>query len=121
MLNLLCVRAGYNLTLISKQYKKMSETTSHKRAKAKAAGTSEKPISRNRIIDSLSPKRATEIERSGNQRLLEKAARRLKSTRKPQKVLIVPNTDILKGVQAMKNTNTKVTVKNLKGSKRRSV
>ena len=99
----------------------MAETTSHKRAKGKAAGVSEKPISHNRRIDSLSPRRATEVERSGSPRLLEKAARRLKATRKPQKVLIVPNSDMPKGVQAMKNTKTGGTVRNFAGSKRRSI
>lgn len=99
----------------------MSETKSHKKAKAKSAGKSEVSISRNKRIDSLSRKRATEIERSGNPKLLEKAAVRLKIARKPQKVLIVPNSDITKAVEAMKRVKVHGTVKNISGTKRRSV
>lgn len=44
----------------------MSETDSHKRAKRKAAGKPEVKISGRRRLDSASPKRATEVERSGD-------------------------------------------------------
>lgn len=98
----------------------MSESTTHKQAKSKAAGQNEKKISFNRRIDSMSNKRATEIERSGSKKLLEKAARRLNASHKPQKVLVVPQPDISKAVQAMKNVGTKGTVRNIAGTKRRT-
>ena len=99
----------------------MAESKSHKRAKSQAAGRNEVGISRNRRIDSMSRKRATEVERSGSTLLLEKAARRLKATHKPQKVLTVPNQDIAKGVAAMRSNKVKGTVRNMSGTKRRYV
>ena len=102
----------------------MSETPSHKRAKSKAAGKSgktEAPLKGNRRLDAASRRKATEIERSGTMDGLEKAARRLKASRKPQKVLQVPQKDIPKAVKAMKNVGVSGTVKNMSGTKRRSV
>ena len=102
----------------------MSETSSHKRAKSKAAGKSGKtevPIKGNRRLDAASKHKASEIERSGNKEALEKAARRLKASRKPQKVLQVPQKDMSKAVSAMKNVGVGGTVKNMGGTKKRSV
>ena len=99
----------------------MSETNSHKRAKGRAPGVNETRISRGRRLDSASPKRATEIERSGNPKGLEKAARRLHDSGKPQRVLQVPQKDMSKATDAMRKTRTSGTVKNMSGSKRRSV
>ena len=102
----------------------MSETFSHKKAKKKAAGKSGKtevPLKGKRRLDAASKLKATEIERSGNMYGLEKAARRLKASRKLQKVLQVPQKDMPKAVQAMKNVGVGGTVKNMSGTKRRSV
>jgi len=102
----------------------MSETTSHKRAKGAAAGRqgkTEVPLSRGRRLDAATQKKATEVERSGSQSSLEKAARRLKSSGKPQKVLQVPQKDMPKAAKAMQKVGTKGTVKNMSGSNRRSV
>lgn len=99
----------------------MGETKSHKRAKSKAPGQNEQAISGNRRVDSLSVKTATEVERSGDPKLLAKAVRRLQATKKPQKVLVVPNPDIAEAVKAMKRNRVQGTVKNLSGTKRRSV
>jgi len=102
----------------------MSETKSHKQAKNKAAGasgTTEKPLSGRRRLDAATPKRATEVERSGSQQRLEQAARRLKSSRKPQKVLQVPQHDMGDAAKAMKKLGVKGTVKNMAGTKRKSV
>ncbi len=102
----------------------MSETPSHKRAKGAAAGRrgkTEVPLSRGRRLDAATPKKATEVERSGSESGLEKAARRLKASGKAQKVLQVPQKDIPKAVKAMQTVGTKGTVKNMSGSKRRSV
>jgi hypothetical protein len=102
----------------------MGESQSHKRAKTKAAGTkgkTEVPIKGNRRLDAVNKNKATEIERSGNMQSLSKAARRLKASHKPQKVLQVPQKDMPKAAQAMKKVGIKGTVKNISGTKRRSV
>lgn len=99
----------------------MSETTSHKRAKTKAAGKSGKtevPIKGNRRVDAMTPKKAIEVERSSSASGLEKAAKRLRDSGKPQKVLQVPQKDMRKATEAMKKVNVSGTVKNIKGSKR---
>jgi len=102
----------------------MSETNSHKRAKSKAAGGSgntEVRVKGNMKIDAVRKKTATEIERSGTDGGLTKAARRLKISGKPQKVLQVPHKDMAKAVKAMKKIGVGGTVKNMGGTKRRSV
>ena len=65
----------------------MSKSQSHRRAQAKAAGASgneEVPLTRGRRLDAATEKKAVEVERSGVPKLLEKAAGRLKASRKPQ-------------------------------------
>ena len=102
----------------------MTESKVHKRAKAKAAGrsgTTEKPISRGRRVDAVSKQTATEIERSGSNASLVKAARRLRDSGKSQKVLQVPQTDMSKATKAMRKVGIAGTVKNMSGTKRRSV
>ena len=102
----------------------MPETPSHKKAKRKAAGKSgktESPLKGNRRLDATSKIKATEVERSGSNAGLEKAARRLKASRKRQKVLQVPQKDVPKAVQAMKKVGVGGTVKNMSGTKRQSV
>ena len=102
----------------------MSETKSHKSAKSRAAGKSgrtEVPISRGRSLDAATPGKAFEVERSGTQAGLEKAARRLKASGKPQKVLQVPQKDMDKAAKAMRSVGVGGTVKNMGGTKRRSV
>ena len=102
----------------------MAESQSHKRAKSKAAGKSgktEAPLKGNRRVDAQTKGRATEIERSGNKARLEKAAQRLKDSKKPQKVLQVPQKDMPKAAEAMKARRVKGTIKNMRGSKRKSV
>jgi len=97
---------------------------STKAAKKKAAGKSgqtEVPLSGGRRIDAATKKKATEVERSGSSSGLEKAALRLKDSKKPQKVLQVPQKDRPKAVKAMKTVGTSGTVKNMSGTKRRSV
>lgn len=102
----------------------MSESTSHKKAKYKAAGKNgqtEVPISRKRRLDAATKTKATEVERSGNSAGLEKAAQRLKDSRKSQRVLQVPQKDMSKAVSAMKKKKVSGTVKNMSGTKRISV
>ena len=102
----------------------MSESESHKKAKRAAAGKggrTEVPLSGNRRLDAATPSRATEVERTGSQKALEKAARRLRDSGKKQKVLQVPNQDMDKATEAMRKVGVSGTVKNLGGTKRRSV
>jgi hypothetical protein len=102
----------------------MAESQSHKRAKAEAAGEkgkTEVPIKGNRRLDATTKSKATEIERGGNMQSLSKAARRLKVSHKPQKVLQVPQKDMTKAAKAMQKVGVKGTVKNISGTKRRSV
>ena len=63
----------------------MPESQSHKRAKSRAPGKTEVPLSGGRRLDSASQKRAAEVER--NPGGLDKAASRLKASGRPQKVL----------------------------------
>jgi len=102
----------------------MAETPSHKKAKRKAAGKTgdtEVPIKGKKRLDAAAKAKATEVERSGSSDGLVKAARRLKASGKRQKVLQVPQKDIPKAVAAMKKVGIGGTVKNMSGSKRRSV
>ncbi len=97
----------------------MSESQSHKLAKAKAPGKTEVPISRNRRLDSATKKTATEIER--NSQNLGKAVDRLKDSRRSRKVLQVPQKDMSNATKAMRQKGVGGTVKNLSGTKRISV
>jgi len=105
----------------------MSKSQSHKRAQSKAAGkkgSTEVKLRRSaKRLDAItkSGKKATEVERSGSVSGLKKAAQRLKMRRSKQKVLQVPQKDMPKAVQAMKDKGVKGTVKNMSGTKRRSV
>ncbi|AEB08504.1 hypothetical protein [Desulfobacca acetoxidans] len=104
----------------------MGETESHKKAKTKAAGKkgeTEVQLSGNRRLDALtaSGKRATEIERSGDAAKLEKAARRLKASEAPQKVLKVPQTDMDVAVAAMRAIGVSGNVENLSGTKSKKI
>ncbi|MDL2124755.1 MAG: hypothetical protein LWX51_17140 [Deltaproteobacteria bacterium] len=97
----------------------MSETQSHKRAKAKAPGKTEVPISRGRRLDSATKKTATEIER--NPQNIAKAVSRLKDSGRPRKVLQVPQPLLKDAVSTMRKKGVRGTVKNLSGTKRTSV
>jgi len=102
----------------------MAESRSHKQAKNKAAGKSgktETSLRSGKRLDASTKRKATEIERSGTSKNLEQAATRLKESRKPQKVLQVPQKDMGKAAQAMKKTDTSGTIKNLSGTKRKSI
>ena len=102
----------------------MAKSPSHKRAQAKAAGKAgrtEVPLKGNRRLDARTRKRATEVERSGNPSRLEAAAQRLRDSRAPQKVLLVPQKDMTRAAAAMKKVGVGGSVKNMGGTKRRSV
>ncbi|RLA44814.1 MAG: hypothetical protein DRR42_20075 [Gammaproteobacteria bacterium] len=102
----------------------MTESTAHRRAKGQAAGrsgTTEKKISGGRRLDAVTRKTATEIERSGSSAGLVKAARRLRDSGKPKRVLQVPQTDMAKAADAMRKVGIGGTVKNMSGTKRQSI
>jgi hypothetical protein len=101
----------------------MSKSNAHKQAQAKAAGkngTIEKKLPSGQRLDALSAngKRATEIERCGN---LKAAVGRLKESGASQKTLQVPQSDLARAEKAMKDAGIKGTVKNMSGTKRKSV
>jgi len=101
----------------------MSKSNAHKQAQIKAAGkngTIEKKLPSGQRLDALSAngKRATEIERCGN---LKAAARRLKESGASQKTLQVPQNHLARAEKAMKDAGVKGTVKNMSGTKRKSV
>jgi len=97
----------------------MSETQSHNKAKSKAPGKSEVPISKNRRLDSATNKTATEIER--NRQNIPKAVDRLKDSGRPRKVLQVPQKDIKEAAKVMRQRGVSGTVKNLSSTKRMSI
>lgn len=97
----------------------MSESQSHERAKAKAPGKSEVPISRNRRLDSATLKTATEIER--NPQNLEKAVNRLRDSGRPRRVLQVPQSLMPDASKLMRQKGAGGTVKNLSGTRRISI
>ena len=102
----------------------MPKSQAHKRAQGKAAGASGKkevPIKGNRRLDARRGGTATEVERSGSPLLLQKAARRLKDSGAPKRVLQVPQEDMPKAAAAMKKVGVRGSVKNMGGTKRRSV
>ena len=102
----------------------MSESSSHKRANSKASGKSGKTevkLKNNQRLDATTKIKATEIERSGTMAGLEKAALRLKKSGKTQKVLQVPQKDMEKAVNAMRKEKVSGTVKNMGGTKRKSI
>ena len=94
----------------------MSETRSHRRAKKRAAGRggrTEVRLRGGKRLDALTKggRRATEVERSGSTAGLNAAARRLKKSRAPQKVLHVPQQDMGAAVTAMRKAGVGGTVK----------
>jgi len=104
----------------------MVESKSHKSDKAKSAGPggqTEAPLSHNRRLDALTAdgNHGTEVEKSGNQALLEKAARRLKASGAPKKTLKVPHKDMDAAAEAMRKVGVPGTVENLGGTKKRKV
>jgi hypothetical protein len=97
----------------------MAESKSHKQAKAKAPGKPEVPIRGRKRLDSATSKTATEIER--NQSGLSKAVSRLRASRRPRKVLQVPQPLFNNAKAEMRRQNLSGTVKNLSGTKSQHV
>lgn len=101
----------------------MTKSDSHKAAQLKAAGkngTTEYKLKNGQKLDAMSAnkKRATEVEKSGN---FSEAANRLKNSGAGQKVMQVPQKDMKNAEAAMKKAGIKGSVKNMSGTKRKSV
>ena len=101
----------------------MAETTAHRRAKKRAAGSggrTEVPLRGKQRLDALTKGggRATEVERSGSTGGLGAAVQRLRKSGARQKVLQVPQKDMGNAVKAMRKAGIGGTVKNMGGSKR---
>jgi len=94
----------------------MPESQSHRRAKRKAPGRVEVPIAGRRRVDSATSKTVTEVERNVSNLL--KAVERLKLSRRPRKVLVVPQRLMKRAVAAMRRKSVRGTVKNLSGTRR---
>ena len=84
-------------------------------------GPTEVKLSSGKQLDAKRGKTATEVERSGSARALGRAAQRLRKSRAPNKVLQVPQTNMSKAAKAMSKKGVRGTVKNLSGTRRRSV
>lgn len=92
----------------------------HRKAQKKAAGKTGKievRLASGKRLDVATKARAVEIERGGTPSRLRRAVQRLKESKKPQKVLIVPQRDMVKGRKAMRDTRLAGTVKNISGTK----
>lgn len=99
------------------------KSDAHKNAQSKAAGPggfTEYQLKNGGRLDALSTnkKRATEVERCGN---FTEAAKRLKSSGANQKTMQVPQKDMARAAEAMKKAGIKGSIKNMSGTKRKSV
>ena len=100
-----------------------SKTPTHTRLQNRLAGNSgrkEVPIRIGRKImrrDVMTPKKVYEIERSGQAQKIGLALRRLQASKKPHKILKVPDWDLSTAARMRGNRN--ITVSNLSGTKHR--
>ena len=104
----------------------MAETKAHRAAKRRAAGRggrTEAPLRGGGRLDARTKGggRATEVERSGDAGKLSAAARRLRASGAPQKVLQVPQGDMAKAREAMRGARIGGTLKSMSGKKRSGV
>jgi hypothetical protein len=97
----------------------MSESQSHKRAKSKAPGKPEVRVRGRGRVDSATSKTATQIER--NRSKLPNSVAKLKASGRPRKVFQVPQFLMSDATAEMRRQNVSGTVKNMGGTKRRSV
>lgn len=72
-------------------------------------------------LDATTKYKAVEIERSGSTNALSRAATKLKSSDKPQKVLIVPAHSMKRASTAMRKVGVSGTVRNISGTRREYV
>jgi hypothetical protein len=88
----------------------MAESKKHKREKNKAAGKhgqTEVPLKGGRRLDALNSDKATEVERSGSKKGLQKSVSRLEEIKRRGE-LVVPPKDVAKAKKAVGNRPIKV-------------
>ena len=93
----------------------------HRKLQRKSAGRRgriEQPIN-GFLLDVKTKKKALEIERTGNSERIRLALQRLSKTRKPHKILKVPNRDLQKACRIALKRNARVTISNLGGTRYR--
>lgn len=96
------------------------KTRTHRRHQRKAAGRQgQMEVHINGFLDVRTPKKAIEFERTGRSERIKKALQRLAKTRKPHKILKVPNKDLSKACRIARERRQKVTISNLSGTKHR--
>lgn len=88
---------------------------------AGSKGKTEVPISRQRRLDVRLPKVAIEVERSRSPARIQKAISRLKTQPGVRRELRVPQPNMETAVEVAKRESTKITIKNLGGTRRRQV
>ena len=101
----------------------MAEKPTHKRTVDREAGPKgrkEVPVRGGRL-DAATQRRAIEVETSGSPARLTHAAHKLKESGKPIRVLVVPQRDMQKAAEAMRQVGTTGAVRNLSGTKTRRV
>lgn len=103
----------------------MPESKKHEELKRKEAGKEgkkEAPLKRGGRLDVATPRKAVEIQMETSQKGLQEAAKRLKRSRKPQKVLVVLKPkDVPKAAAAMRKEGVGGTARTPDGSRRISV
>lgn len=97
----------------------MPESPSHKRAKAKAPGKTEVRVRGGGRVDAATSKTATQVERNPSN--LQNSVAKLKASGRPRRVLQVPQHLMNDASEEMRKQNVSGTVKNMSGTKRRSI
>lgn len=94
------------------------KTRTHRRHQRKAAGRrGQIEVHIDGFLDVKTPKKTIEIERTGKSERIKKALQRLAKTRKPHKILKVPNKDVSKACRIARNRRQKVTISNLSSTR----
>lgn len=102
----------------------MAETSSHKQAKTQGLrrAKTELSISRGRRLDAANRKVAREVERSGNEKKIKEAIRRLNTQKTKKKELLVPTGHLDKAKEIGKRVAKGILrIQNLSRTKRRFV
>ena len=90
----------------------------HRKHQKKAAGRrGQMEVRINGFLDVETRKKAIEIERTGKPERIGKALQRLAKTKKPHKILRVPNQDVQKACRIARTRRQKVTISNLSGTR----
>ena len=98
----------------------MKRSNQHERLKKKERGIKEKKVKGGRL-DSSTKIKDVEIERTGSLQRLKHAIKKLKDSKKPQKVLRVPQKDMKKAEEIAKQLNAKITITNLQKTKSKKI